>query len=132
MDAIVARVRAASGLTLPAGALGAERGIRPGADLEEAALPHLFIYMPHSVETELDFQQSEIVTTYALELWVKESQEQICTYRDAIRDSFEAQPTLSGIVEHVRVASSGILEDSADADARRVLTLEVETLIYTG
>lgn len=114
--------------TMPSGDLGAERDVRDGFRLNAGQLPHLFVFNPQATDTELEFQQTETVTTIQAELWDDATQETMSLYRDAIRAAVVADPTLGSTVQRFRMPSSGVVEDSSGS-ARKVLLVEFQTTV---
>ncbi len=109
----------------------AERSLREVSEVEESELPHAFIYNPISEETEVEFLQAEVRSTYTMELWDSADQERFSVYRDAIKDTLRADNTLTSTVLDARVASTSLIEP-VDPNERRVLIVEFETLRREG
>lgn len=112
MDALITEARSAVP-TLPAGATGVERGIRSGADLRPEELPHLFVHSPTEAVELLDHQQEQRTTTVVLSLVVvADTQEQLATKLDAIRDEIAGNRSLSGVVDYATVTRREIGESA--------------------
>jgi hypothetical protein len=109
MDALITEAR--SGVTsIPALALGAERGVRVGEELSTAELPHLFVHSPEESVDLLDFQQEQRTCTFTLDLWADDTQEALLLKLDAIRDKIALNRSLSSAVDYATVTGRQVFE----------------------
>lgn len=126
MDQLITECRDAVA-TIPAGALGAERGVRSGEELGLDALPHVFVHSPAEAVELLEFQQEQRTFTCVIDLWTDgKTQEELAVYLDAIRDQIAANRSLSGSVDYATVTGREIFEFAEKS--RKVGRLVVTTL----
>lgn len=112
IDALEVLARAAIP-ALPAGALGFEKGVRPGTDLRPAELPHCFAHDPTETASELDWMQQEVQFSVQLSFWASGAstvQETMNGYLDAVRDAVRGDPTLGGLVDFAWCATRGTID----------------------
>ena len=131
-DAILAVVRTALDGALPSGTVGAELGFRDNTKLEADELPHAFLFNPRSTDNPLDFGQSEVTTTYQLEVWADDTLATLAGWRDAILEEVNADTTLGGTVVRFRLTDSGIVENQSHVEGRRVLVIQFQTFKVEG
>jgi hypothetical protein len=121
MDQLVTEARdAVATLT----AANCERGIRQGEELGVDELPHLFVHSPQESIELLDFQQERRSFVCTLDLWVQgDTQDQLATKLDGIRDQIAANRSLSGAADYATVTLRQVFE--FPARERKVGRIEV-------
>lgn len=123
MDAVIAEIRTAVP-AIPAGDLGAERGLRQGTNLSDEEFPHLFVHSAEDTIQQLDYGQELEVLVFAADLWTRGlDQEAVEVLRDAIRARVDANPTLTALVDRWTISASQHIE--APGKSEHVLRLEV-------
>lgn len=109
IDALETKVKAV--VTLPVGDLGWERGLRLHDKLESAARPHVFAHNPDGEEAELRYGQRLTTVSVQLDYWAwDQTQEQMATTVDAIREQIRQDQTLGGVVDFARVLRWHVVE----------------------
>lgn len=99
--------------------LVAERGIRVELNSEEK--PRLFLYNPTESVELADHQQEQVATGIEGALFVSDTQENLATMLDDIRDAIRADKTLGGVVRWAYVAERGIAESDDPLDRIGIL-----------
>lgn len=111
-DALISLCRTAVP-TIPAGTLGAEKGIRDPSSLNNEAFPHLFAHNTSEEVALLDFQQEQRTTRVQLSLVTADDDHAgLATKLDAIRDGIVANRTLTGIVLYSFVSNRSVNEST--------------------
>lgn len=109
MDVLILECRDAIA-TIPAAALGAERGVRVGEELSTAELPHVFVHSPEESVDLLDFQQEQRTCTFVIDLWADDTQEALLLKLDAIRDHVVSNRSLTSNVDYATVTGRQVFE----------------------
>lgn len=126
IDALETEVRTAVS-SIPAGAVGFERGLRPGQDLKTSEFPHVFAHNPTEEVVETTHGQKRVRFSVQLDLWTRgETQEQAATKLEAVRAEIEANRTLGGLVERCFIAVRSLREWPAKPERAGVIVVQAE------